>query len=389
VLDAFATRLTDGFGAAAPLLADALGRLLALDAADPDLRRWLFLADGRVSAGVALELWDAEAFHSLAARQERFSRDTGGLVHRQFALSFLARSHLFYGELTAASGLIAEDRLLAEVTGARRLGNVEMTLAAFRGKEGRASKLIDATAQDAAARGWTINLYSQSVLYNGLGRHDEACEAARQAFAPDQLGHGTFVVPELVEAASKTADTALLAIAQAWMAERAQATDSEWALGIHARVRALLSKGAQADAFHRESLARLGRTRLRVELARGHLLYGEWLRRERRRVDAREHLGVAHEMLSAMGLEAFADRARRELLATGATVRRRTVQARDELTAQERQIARLARDGLTNPEIAMRLFISPRTVQYHLRKVFSKLGIASRVQLDDALSEDS
>jgi len=223
------------------------------------------------------------------------------------------------------------------------------------------------------------------VLYNGLGRHDAARDAAWRAFERDQMGYGPFLVPELAEAASRTGDVALVTAALEWLSERTRVTPSEWALGIEARVRALLSEGDVADSLHRESIARLGRTRVRVELARGHLLYGEWLRRERRRIEARGQLRTAHEMLTTMGVEAFAERARRELLATGETVRKRTVETHDELTAQERQIARLARDGLSNPEIGTRLFISPRTVKYHLSKVFTKLDISSRNQLDRVL----
>jgi DNA-binding CsgD family transcriptional regulator len=263
-----------------------------------------------------------------------------------------------------------------------------MALAALSGQEALASELIEATAQEALARGWTANAYASSVLYNGLGRHDAARDAAWQVFERDRVGAGIWVVPELAEAASRTGDAALLEAVLEWLSERTRATPTEWALGIEARVRALVSEGEAAERLYRESIARLGRTRLRVELARGHLLYGEWLRRERRRVDAREQLRTAHEMLAAMGIEAFAERARRELLATGETVRKRTEDTRDELTAQERQIARLARDGLSNPEIGTRLFISPRTVQYHLRKVFSKLDISSRSQLDGALPGD-
>jgi ATP/maltotriose-dependent transcriptional regulator MalT len=226
------------------------------------------------------------------------------------------------------------------------------------------------------------------VLYNGLGRHDAARDAAWRAFENDQLGFGTYVVPELAEAASRTGDMALLRTALEWLSERTRVTPTDWALGIEARVRALLSKGEAADSLYRESIACLGRTRVRVELARGHLVYGEWLRRERRRVDAREQLRTAHDMLATMGIEAFAERARRELLATGETVRKRTVETRDELTAQEAQIARLDRGGLSNPEIGTRLFISPRTVQYHLRKVFTKLKITSRTELDRVLPGD-
>ena len=196
-------------------------------------------------------------------------------------------------------------------------------------------------------------------------------------------------MPELAEAASRTGDVALVTAALEWLSERTRVTPTDWALGIEARVRALLSEGEAAERLYRESIERLGRTRVRAELARAHLLYGEWLRRERRRVDAREQLRTAHEMLDAMGIGAFAERARRELLATGETARKRTVGDRAaELTAQEAQVARLARDGLSNPEIGARLFISPRTVQYHLGKVFTKLGISSRSQLDHVLPAD-
>jgi ATP/maltotriose-dependent transcriptional regulator MalT len=193
-------------------------------------------------------------------------------------------------------------------------------------------------------------------------------------------------VPELAEAASRTGDQALVEAALEWLVERTRVTQTEWALGIEARIRALLSEGDAADSLYRESIDRLGRTRLRTELARAHLLYGEWLRREHRRVDAREQLRTAHEMLATMGIEAFAERARRELAATGETARKRSLETRDELTAQEAQIARLARDGLSNPEIGTRLFISRRTVEYHLHKVFAKLDISSRNQLHRALA---
>ena len=319
----------------------------------------------------------------------RFARDTGALVHLQLALNLLARSHILAGELTAAAHLFEEDRLIAEATGNPRVPYIEMMLAAWRGQEAPASELIEATLQEATAVGPGVIAasYASSVLDNGLGRHDAACKAARRVFEHDQVGYGPFVVPELAEAASRTGDEALVTAALEWLSERTRVTPTDWALGIEARVRALLSQGDLADSLYRESIDRLGRTRIRVELARAHLLYGEWLRRENRRIDAREQLRTAHDMLDAMGVEAFADRARHELLATGEHVRRRTVETRDELTAQERQIARLARDGLSNPEIGTRLFISARTVQYHLHKVFTKLDIGSRNQLDRVLPD--
>jgi DNA-binding CsgD family transcriptional regulator len=385
LLDAFAIRLTEGYAAAVPALTRALELLLPFDTADDDVGCWLWLAGGRASALVALELWDAESWHVLAAREAQFARDSGALVHLQLALNLLARSHLLAGELTSAALLMEEDRLIAEVTGNPRLPNTEMTLAAWRGREAPASELIESTAQEASRRGWTSNAYARSVLYNGLGRHDAARDAAWHLFERDRVGVGPFVVPELAEAASRTGDTALVEAALDWLSERTRVTPSEWALGIEARVRALLTEGETAERLYRESIARLGRTRVRVELARGHLLFGEWLRREGRRVDAREQLRAAHEMFASMGAEAFADRAGRELLATGETVRKRTAETSDELTPQEAHIARLARDGLSNPEIGTRLFISPRTVKYHLRKVFIKLDISSRNELDRVL----
>jgi ATP/maltotriose-dependent transcriptional regulator MalT len=229
---------------------------------------------------------------------------------------------------------------------------------------------------------FTFAAYACSVLYNGLGRHDVARDAAWLAFERDDLGYGPYVVPELAEAAARTGDAAQVRAALEWLSERTRVTPSEWALGMEARLRALLSQGDAAERHYRESIDRLGRTRVRVQLARAHLLYGEWLRREGRRLDARAQLRTAHDLLETMGIEAFAERARRELLATGEKVRKRSDETRDQLTPQERQIARLARDGLTNPEIGARLFLSARTVEWHLHKVFAKLGVTSRKGLE-------
>jgi DNA-binding CsgD family transcriptional regulator len=388
LLDAFVLRLTEGYAAAAPTLTRALELLLALDVSEDDAGRWLWLAGGRAGALVPVELWDAEAWHALAARQEQVARETGALVNLQLALSFLARSHILAGELTTAALMIEEDRQVAEATGNPPLISARMALAAWRGQEALASELIEATLSEATARGWSVNSYASAVLNNALGRHDVARDAAWRAFEPDPVGAGAFLVSELAEAASRTGDVALVRFALAWMSERTTVISSDWASGIEARVRALLGEGDAAERHYRESIASLGRTRVRAELARSHLLYGEWLRRERRRLDAREQLRTAHEMLASMGADAFAERARRELLATGETARKRTVETRDELTAQEAQIARLARDGLSNPEIGARLFISPRTVKYHLRKVFIKLDVSSRRELERVLPRD-
>jgi DNA-binding CsgD family transcriptional regulator len=382
LLDAFAIRLTDGYAAAAPTFARALELLLAME----DVGPWLSLSSGRNSNIVALEMWDEEALHLLAARQVQVARDAGALVHLQFALSFLARSHMLAGELTAAALMIDEARMIAEATGNPAHVNAPMILAAWRGDETQASELIEATSAEAATRGWTSNNYARSVLYNGLGRHDAARDAAWEAFQPDPIGYGTWLLPELAEAASRTDDRALLESTLEWLSERTGVISSGWAAGIEARVRALLSDGEVADGLYRQSIAHLSGIRMRLELARAHLLYGEWLRRERRRLDARKHLRTALEAFRSMGAEAFARRAERELLATGEHARKRTVDTLDQLTAQETQIARLAANGHTNRDIAARLFISTSTVEYHLRKAFRKLDVKSRTQLEDRLS---
>ena len=393
LLDAFAIRLTEGYTAAAPTLTRALEPFHAPKVGTDDAGRWLWLIGGRAGAIVALELWDDESWHALAARQVQVARDTGALVHLRLALNFVASTHLFAGELTTAALMVEEDRLIGEATGNPPAGYTEMILAAWRGREEPASELIEATSPEPTAGGLgrfvNAAAYASAVLYNGLGRHDAARDAAWRAFERDQLAYGPSLVPELAEAASRIGDVASVRAALDWLSERTRVTRTDWVLGIEARVRALLSEGDAADSLYRESIDRLGRTRVRVEVARTHLLYGEWLRRENRRVDAREQLRTAHEMLDAMGIEAFAERAARELRATGETARKRTAETRDDLTAQEAQIARLARDGLSNPEIGTRLFISPRTVQYHLRKVFIKLGISSRIELDRVLPSDA
>jgi DNA-binding CsgD family transcriptional regulator len=386
LLDAFAIRLTEGYAAAAPTLARSLELLLARDVANEDLGRRLSVSSSRNGNIVALEMWDDEALHRLAAHQVQVARDAGALVHLQFALSFLARSHMLAGDLGAATLTIDETRSIAEATGNPAPVNAPMILAAWRGDEPRASELIEATSQEAAARRWTSNVYARSVLYNGLGRHDAARDAAREAFRPDPVGYGSLLVGELAEAASRTADRALLESALDWLSQRTRVISSEWVLGIEARVRALLSEGEIADGLYRESITHLARTRVRLELARTHLLYGEWLRRERRRLDAREHLRTALGMFRSMGTEAFAGRAERELLATGERARKRTVDTLDQLTPQEEQIARLAAKGATNREIATQLFITQSTVEYHLRKAFRKLDVKSRTQLARRIS---
>jgi DNA-binding CsgD family transcriptional regulator len=389
LLDGFALWFTDGYAVAAPSLSRALKRFLALDVGSDQVGRWLWLAGSRAIGIIALELWDADSAHTLATRQVQVARENGAVLHLQFAVNLLARTHLLAGELTAATMLMDEDRLISEATGNPPVAFTEMSLVAWRGQEAHASELIEATLHDASALGLgrlvDYAIHARTVLYNGLGRYEEARDSAQPVFERDQVGYGPFIIPELAEAASRTGDKALLNRALGWLETRTRVTPNDWLLGIRARVEAMLSDGDAAETLYRESIQRLAATRVRVELARGHLLYGEWLRRERRRVDSREQLRSAHEMFASMGVGAFAERARRELLATGETARRRTVETRDELTAQETQIAILARDGHSNPEIATRLFISPRTVQYHLHKVFTKLEIGSRTELERVL----
>jgi DNA-binding CsgD family transcriptional regulator len=387
LLDAFAIRLIEGYASAAPTLARSLELLLAMDVSNEDVGRRLSLSSSRNGNIVALEMWDDEALHRLAARQVQIARDAGALVHLQFALSFLARSHMLAGDLTAATLTLDETRSIAEATGNPAPVNATMILAAWRGHEPQASELIEATSEEAAARRWTSNNYARSVLYNGLGRHDAARDAAWEAFQPDPIGYGSLLVGELAEAAYRTGDRALLESALDWLSERTGVISSEWAMGIEARVRALLSEGEVADSLYSESIAHLAGTRLRLELARTHLLYGEWLRRQRRRLDAREHLRTALEAFTSMGTEAFARRAERELLATGERARKRTADTLDQLTPQEGQVARLAAKGSTNREIAAQLFITQSTVEYHLRKAFRKLDVKSRTQLAHRISD--
>ncbi|GAA1644043.1 LuxR family transcriptional regulator [Kribbella alba] len=390
LLQAFALRLTHGYAAAAPHLIKALdqARQAQIDAAN--IGDWLWLTGNRASGIIAVEVWDFDTAHELALRQDRMARETGALVQLQFALNFRANLICLTGDLKAVAHLVEEDRDIAAATGNPSIGYGELLLEAFRGDEVTARELIGTTirlaTEHSQGRMAAFATYANAVLHNGLGRYEVARDAAMQVFEQDVLGYGVLVVGELAEAASRTGDTKLVETALAWLTERITATPTDWGRGIEARTRALLS--ADEDAYQ-QSIEHLGKTSLRVEIARAHLLYGEWLRREGRRVDAREQLRTAHQQFEEMGLEAFAERARHELLATGETVRKRRPDTLNDLTAQEAQIAGLARDGLTNPEIGAQLFISPRTVEWHLRKTFSKLGITSRRQLRRALDRSA
>jgi DNA-binding CsgD family transcriptional regulator len=378
--------ITDGHGAAAPLLRRAVGALRSVDlpAAHEIGRLGL--------AGYAAEaLWDAETLLELSDRRVALARNNGALLILPLALATRLRLHLFAGELAAAAALVDEVATVSEATGRGLPPYSAVALAAYRGHEDEAAELIGAARAKGRARseGYALTLVDQAeaVLYNGLGRYGSACEAAqRGASHPHELALSTWSLPELVEAAARSDQPELAEDAWRRLAATTSAGGTEWALGIEARTRALVADDGDAEVHYQDALAHLARTGLGAELARAHLLYGEWLRRRTRRVDARDQLRIARRLFTEMGMEAFAERTRHELTATGETVRKRAPEFRDELTAQEAHIAELARSGLTNAEIGSQLFLSPRTVEWHLKKVFGKLGISSRLGLHDALA---
>ena len=385
LLDGLAQLITEGLAAAAPALRRAVGAFRGEQISVDKGLQW-----GVLASSAAVELWDFESWDAVITRQMELARDAGALAPLSIALNGEGIVVTWRGDFAAAARVIVEADAVTHATGTRIAPYGAMLLAALRGREAEARTLIDATIRDATAGGEGLAVqYAQwttAVLDNGLGRYEDALAAAQQASeVTPELFIAVWALPELIEAAVRSGNAALAPAALERLVASADASATDWALGIAARSRALASEGEAAEGLYRESIERLARTRVRVELARAHLLYGEWLRREHRRVDARAQLRTAHDMLVSMGADGFADRARRELLATGAKVRKRRDETRDELTAHEAQIARLARDGLSNPEIGARLFLSPRTVEWHLKKVFTKLGISSRIALHDAL----
>ena len=380
------TRLgTDGRAAAIPILQRAAKA--HTDMRLEDVLRW-----GSVSAEACALLWDVEGMHAISARHVQLARGAGALAQLPLFLNALGIATAWIGDFASTASLIAEADSVAAAIGSPIAPFTELRLRSLQGKEVEASVLIAhaielaaASAQEMAA---IVAHWGAAVLYNGLARYEEALSAARQATSnPFEPFVSIFALPELVEAAARAGDTELAHDALARLAQTTQPCGNDVAAGIEARCRALLSDAAAADELYREAVDRLSRTRVRPELARAHLLYGEWLRRENHRAGARAQLRTANDMFTAIGMEAFAERARRELTATGETVRRRSVETVTTLTAQEAYIARLARDGLTNPEIGARLFLSARTVEWHLRKIFTKLGIGSRRELPAALAQ--
>ncbi|MEU0075851.1 AAA family ATPase [Streptomyces sp. NPDC006332] len=381
LLDAIAVRLTDGYSAAVPMMDQILEAFCGEEIPVHEALRWLWLA-----SVLAADLWDDERWHVVATSHVTITREAGALSTLPDVLESRAHMHLLAGELTAAASLIEEVGTVCAATGSTPARVMPLGLAAWRGREHEARTLIDAIMTEAMPRGQgaavTVTHLYHAVLCNGLGQYTEALAAAQEAAAhPWEFASPQWGLAEMVEAAARSGSPELATEALEQLSETTQASGTDWALGVEARSRALLSEGDAAEHLYREAIERLGRTRIRVELARAQLSYGEWLRRENRRVDARAQLGLAHEMFSQMGTEAFAERARSELQATGARVRKHPVAAPAALTPQEAQIARLAGEGLTNPEIGAQLFLSPHTVEWHLRKVFSKLGISSRKEI--------
>ncbi len=383
LLDGLALLIAEGHQAGAPMLKQAVSAFRSEDLSREEGLRWLWLACHAAGLVRDYESWDA-----LSARQVKLARDAGSLTALPIAFNTRAGVHLFAGQFSEAASMVAEAESVTEATGSSIAPYGALALAALRGREADASELIEAGTKDVERRGEGEGLsfvqWATAVLCNGLGRYEEALAAAQKASedSPADL-FANWAVVELIEAATRSGVPERAAGALKWLLPTTRASGTDWALGVEARSRALVSED---EALYREAIDRFGRTRLRVDLARAHLLYGEWLRRQHRRLDAREQLHSAHELFTAFGMKAFADRAARELSATGERVRKRATETTAQLTARETQIVRLAGEGLSNSEIAARLFMSPRTVEYHLHKVFTKLDISSRNQLRSALA---
>jgi DNA-binding CsgD family transcriptional regulator len=384
VLAGLALMVTDGPAAAAPVLRRAISAFHDAGLTMAEELRWGWFAQAAASA-----LWDDDTWRAMLARQVQLARDAGALDQLPITLGALGTAVAWTGDFAVAAALVAEADAVCEATGSRAAPFTAMMLASLRGQQAEASRLIEATIAEATAGGQGIAVaYAQwtaAILANGLGQYADALTAATHASEDTStLYISMWALPELIEAAARSGSTPVAAALER-LADSTRAGGTDFGLGVQARCRALLSEGVTAESLYREAIDRLGRTQLRPELARAHLLYGEWLRRENRRTDARAQLRTAHDMLAAMGMAAFTERAGRELLATGETIRKRTVEAPSTLTAQEVHIARLAVDGHTNGEIGAQLFLSARTVEWHLRKIFAKLGIASRRELREAM----
>jgi DNA-binding CsgD family transcriptional regulator/tetratricopeptide (TPR) repeat protein len=386
LLDGFARLVTDGRAAVVGTLRQAASAFASPATPVEERLRWGWLAPV-----AAVVLWDEDDWHAIAVQQTQLARSVGAFDQLPIDLASQAMVVTRTGDFPAAASVIAEADVVSEATGTRIAPYAALLLASLRGREAEIVPLIEATIVEATAAGQGLAVtwahWVAAILYNSLGRYAQALAAAQQASQDTpELNVSMWALPELVEAAARTGNTRVASDAVDRLAETTRAAGTDFGLGIEARSRAQASQGHTAERLYREAVDRLGRTQLRPELARAHLLYGEWLRREGRRLGAREQLRTAHDMLVAIGMEAFAERARHELLATGETVRKRTVETVSTLTAQEGFIARLAADGRTNSEIGAQLFLSARTVEWHLRKIFTRLDIGSRRELREALS---
>lgn len=385
LLDGLALIFTAGLSAARPALRRGVAAFAGTEVSPQEMSRWGWLA-----TRAANFLWDYDSGLEIGARAVQLARESGALEVLAVVDNACGQAAAFGGDFAGAGLLVAEVAAVKEATGTRIAPHAGIALAALRGREAEAAALIDGIMVDATASGQGTAIqyahWAKSVLMNGLGRYEDAVAAATVASGhTPELYIAAWALSELVESATRTENADLARGALARLSTHTENCDSDWGLGLLARSRAQVSPPDLAEPLYREAITRLGRTRLRPELARAQLLYGEWLRRMNRRADARSELRAAHDLLATIGMEAFAERARNELLATGERVRRRSAETREELTPQELQIARLAREGLSNPAIGARLFLSPRTVEWHLRKVFSKLGIRSRQDLHRAL----
>ena len=388
LLDGLALMITEGPGNGTPALREALRAFEGRDIGADEGRRWWGWLAGRAAGFI----WDYETWDSLTMRQVRAAREAGALAELPFALSTRVGVCLFGGDIAGAVSLNEESSALAEATDGRIVPPYGLlTVAAFRGREDELTRSFATATEDFLRRGegmgLTVSLWATALLCNALARYEDAFTAAEQATEdPRELWFSTFALVELIEAASRTDRAERATEALEVLAASTSSSGTPWALGVEARSRALLAHGDDAEKLYREAIDHLEPTRLLVDRARAHLLYGEWLRRERRRVDARGELRAAYDFFSDRGMSAFAERARVELQATGEHARQRTVDTVDELTPQEARISRLVARGYTNREIAAQLFISPSTVEYHLRKVFRKLDVTSRTQLARRIS---